>query len=391
MHRLSPDNLYVVLGYPIIVCLCIPPPPPSRREGRPRVGPPRTYCPPGPQKGRSASDQNGSSRGSSPMDCRPYLNSPTQRWAVFMWIRGLAERYELNEPDEKKMSKLYSRLYRATLTGCFITCSKAGDWRNSTKADDTGLVGGHAYTITGVARLHTNSGPVKLAVYDSKAVEDLYESVVEVKSSQSQIFLLTETKTKLAFQKRGDGEFWMSFDDFRGLFEEVSLCTLGPDFDADGRPDKAGQVHSIHGAWQAGYNAGGSRNNMEKFATNPQYLLTLSEADDTDRDGLCSVLISLMQEYRRSERYKGVKLQQIGFLIYRAVNSRRLPLDHFWYHREEATSGTFINYREVTRAFRIKPGSYIVIPATFKADTESHYIIRIYADQAFRFQHLSPQ
>ncbi|CAG0902607.1 unnamed protein product, partial [Cyprideis torosa] len=91
-----------------------------------------------------------------------------------------------------------------------------------------------------------------------------------------------------------------------------------------------------------------------------------------------------MQEYRRSERYKGVKLQQIGFLVYRAVNSRRLPLDHFWYNREEATSGTFINYREVTRAFRIKPGSYIVIPATFKADTESHYIIRInvYADQA---------
>ena len=32
------------------------------------------------------------------------------------------------------------------------------------------------------------------------------------------------------------------------------------------------------GHWEVGRSAGGSRNDLDKFATNPQYLLTLTEA-----------------------------------------------------------------------------------------------------------------
>ncbi len=78
--------------------------------------------------------------------------------------------------------------------------------------------------------------------------------------------------------------------------------------------------------------AGGCRNDLRRFATNPQFLLKVYEADDSDghhedddedsnhnlREPRCEVIVSLAQEHRRSHRDKKVKLMQIGFCLYRA-------------------------------------------------------------------------
>ena len=111
-----------------------------------------------------------------------------------------------------------------------------------------------------------------------------------------------ETKRKIGLRYKADGEFWMDyFKDFVHEFEEVSICTMGPDFDHDGQVDNANvsikiQFHkkkfknrysisriffiaqctmTIHGAWIANVNAGGCRNNFELFATNPKIKLTV--------------------------------------------------------------------------------------------------------------------
>lgn len=36
-------------------------------------------------------------------------------------------------------------------------------------------------------------------------------------------------KEKINYTKRGDGEFWMSYQDFCREFEEVTICSLAPD------------------------------------------------------------------------------------------------------------------------------------------------------------------
>ena len=51
-----------------------------------------------------------------------------------------------------------------------------------------------------------------------------------------------DQKYKVEYTSLKDGEFWMSFDDFCSQFGEVSMCTLGPDFDKDGIVDQAGDV-----------------------------------------------------------------------------------------------------------------------------------------------------
>ena len=59
------------------------------------------------------------------------------------------------------------------------------------------------------------------------------------------------------------------------LMQEVSICTLGPDFDQDGHVDGAKFMRIVYGEWQADSTAGGCRNDLKLFATNPQFLLTI--------------------------------------------------------------------------------------------------------------------
>ncbi len=44
-------------------------------------------------------------------------------------------------------------------------------------------------------------------------------------------------------ESKPDGEFWMSFKEFCRQFQEVTICTLGPDFDGDGKVDQAGEKY----------------------------------------------------------------------------------------------------------------------------------------------------
>ena len=78
--------------------------------------------------------------------------------------------------------------------------------------------------------------------------------------------------------------------------QEVSICTLGPDFDKDGTVDVAKHIRIVYGEvkrllicfirssyrrlfitfqWIAGESAGGCRNDLKLFSTNPQFLLTI--------------------------------------------------------------------------------------------------------------------
>ncbi|XP_045104978.1 calpain-9-like [Portunus trituberculatus] len=151
------------------------------------------------------------------------------------------------------------------------------------------------------------------------------------------------------------------------------------------------KVKAIRGEWVAGSTAGGSRNDFEKFATNPQFLLKVDEAESDGSEGLngsCSVLVAVMQEHRRSRRDFGVKMLQIGFVVYKTRDpTKPLPADYFYHHYEESSSGVYINYREVLARLELTPGCYSIIPATFTPDTPGQFMVRVYSPRPF---HLSP-
>ncbi|XP_059080001.1 calpain clp-1-like [Tigriopus californicus] len=303
---------------------------------------------------------------------------------------GLAERYELS--DSTMHRTLYRYLRRSFASQAFITCSRKGDWRQAHKADQNGLVQGHAYTITGLFRV--NEG--KCGKCHLIRVRNPWGDQNEWKGPWSDNdanwkLLENSTKQSMGFHNKVDGEFWMDFfSDFCHEFEEVSICTLGPDFDHDGEVDKLISSTTVFGEWIKGQSAGGSRNNLERFATNPQFRLDILEAEKPLEEGSRSensrysqLIISLSQEHQRCVDDKKMKLLQIGFCLYGAKGSSWLNLQHFKQHKDLGTSGPYINYREVFARFELLPGSYIIIPATFESNIESNFMVRVFSGAKF--------
>lgn len=86
-------------------------------------------------------------------------------------------------------------------------------------------------------------------------------------------------------------------------------------------------VNSHDGSWRAGSTAGGCRNYLRSFANNPQYRIKLTDRDPDDDDDLCTVIVAVMQKYRRELKKTGVENLAIGFALYEVLESC-FPLVH---------------------------------------------------------------
>jgi len=56
-----------------------------------------------------------------------------------------------------------------------------------------------------------------------------------LRSSYTWHYVSDEIKRDL-YANRNNGEWWMSYDDVVRQFSDVTICSVGPDFDSDGAP-----------------------------------------------------------------------------------------------------------------------------------------------------------
>lgn len=79
--------------------------------------------------------------------------------------------------------------------------------------------------------------------------------------------------------------------------------------------------------------------------------MSLEDPDEDDEDGLCTIIVALMQKNRRSRRNMGMDCLTVGFAIYhvteRDLMSKPLKMNFFKYNSSVARSPAFINLREV--------------------------------------------
>jgi len=305
---------------------------------------------------------------------------------------GIAEYRDLKEITDHSMA--YSTMLRAYEAGSYFTCSVKG---NFTEVNEHGLVRGHAYTITKVMRVKTTQGERENLIRIRNPWGDATEWNGAFSDGDRMWDLIDlHTKQRMEYQEVPNGEFWMRFTDFCQHFMRISICNVRPDFNGDFIPDTCkGQVACIQGDWVEDVSAGGCRD-YESFVNNPQFQLTIMNPDESDPTlkepdnvGRCSVIVSLMQEHRRSEKHTRVRRLPIGFLIYKNNNPDvRLPPEFFWYNYETESSGDYCCLRQVNQRCELEPGSYVIIPSTFYSDQAATFLIRVFTQNRLHLREL---
>ncbi len=117
-----------------------------------------------------------------------------------------------------------------------------------------------------------------------------------------------ELQKALGYKKLADGCFWMSFDDFYKNFETLDFCSLTPDAfssELDNKTKLTWKLVSYHGEWVRNQTAGGcGKPNERSFWMNPQFLVTLTDADPNDNENLATIIISLLQKGTKEKRMR---------------------------------------------------------------------------------------
>ncbi|KAG5278429.1 hypothetical protein AALO_G00098900 [Alosa alosa] len=288
---------------------------------------------------------------------------------------GVGENYDTKKAPDDLFLILKKALDRGSMLGCSIDISSSAE---SEARTSTGLVKGHAYSITGVEEVNCGGRKVHLIRVRNPWGQVEWNGRWSDNSREWNMIDKSE-KDRILRYSGDDGEFWMEFDDFKANYDKVEICNLTPDSLTDNVTRKW-EVNLFEGNWIRGSTAGGCRNFIDTFWTNPQFRLTLEDADDEDDQ--CTVIVALMQKNRRQLRKEGLDLETIGFAIYEAPNDDdHLGKDFFRYYPSKARSRTYINMREVSERFTLPPGKYVLVPTTFQPHHEADFMLRIFSEK----------
>nr|XP_003410941.1 LOW QUALITY PROTEIN: calpain-9 [Loxodonta africana] len=288
---------------------------------------------------------------------------------------GVAETFETKGAPENFYAILEKALKRGSLVGCSIETRSAAE---SEARTPFGLIKGHAYTVTGIDQVRFQGKNIELIRVRNPWGQVEWNGAWSDNSPEWQSVGPAEQK-HLSHTALDDGEFWMAFKDFKAHFDKVEICNLTPDALEDDTIHKW-EVTIHQGSWVRGSTAGGCRNFLDTFWTNPQIKLSLTERDEGQEE--CTFLVALMQKDRRKLKRFGANVLTIGYAIYQSPGKdEHLNKDFFKYHASQARSKTFINLREVSDRFQLPPGEYILIPSTFEPHQEADFCLRIFSEK----------
>uniref|UniRef100_A0A3B4XGK0 Calpain-3 n=1 Tax=Seriola lalandi dorsalis TaxID=1841481 RepID=A0A3B4XGK0_SERLL len=156
---------------------------------------------------------------------------------------GVTEFYEMKEAPKELYKIMKKALERGSLMGCSIDSLVPARFETRTV---TGLVKGHAYSVTAVEEVTQKMLRTRGVRWSGTAPGEWTS-------------LSKSEKEKLQHQSAEDGEFWMSFEDFKKNYTKIEICNLTPDALEDDKIHKW-TVSVNEGRWVRGCSAGGCRN-----------------------------------------------------------------------------------------------------------------------------------
>ncbi|XP_019630712.1 PREDICTED: calpain-9-like [Branchiostoma belcheri] len=300
---------------------------------------------------------------------------------------GICERFKTGFQEA---AVLYQAMLKAQKRGSFMTCSTHSTFE---EGHDSGLVSGHAYTITGVSKIRSSGKTHRLIKIRNPWGRQEWKGAWSDGSPEWQ-GVSEAVKQRLYHENKDDGEFWMEYDDWSEFYREVTIASLAEHETVRTGPKSKWDVAQEIGEWVKGETAGGSVGYQKTYWKNPQYLFTLSSEDDFDPEeddeedrGTCSVLIGLMQE---NKQFKG-KFTHIGFQVYEVSSpDRELKLSKRQLGQSSPVFRTlsYYNTREVTLRIQMDPGTYVIVPTTHEPKIEGPFLLRVLTEKPTQLREL---
>ncbi|VDO10476.1 unnamed protein product [Brugia timori] len=284
---------------------------------------------------------------------------------------GLTEFIDLKESPPNLLQMMFRGFEMGSLFGCSIEASPM-EFEARTQQ---GLVKGHAYSITGMRLIETSQGKIPLLRIRNPWGNEQEWNGDWSDDSELWDYVSSQQKKDMNLVLAHDGEFWMSFDDFMRYFNKMEICNLGPDVMDEVREMTGVSMEDAgYGRWNTrchlgawiGDTAGGCRNylgmldasqkdeerlsdnyiqlltvrmeqrdkkrlfrrgcilstviNFNTFANNSQFAMTLSNPNPDDEDGLCTIIIAVLQKNRREMKPQGLENLAIGFSVYKVIS-----------------------------------------------------------------------
>uniref|UniRef100_A0A3Q3EAC5 Calpain-2 catalytic subunit n=1 Tax=Labrus bergylta TaxID=56723 RepID=A0A3Q3EAC5_9LABR len=293
---------------------------------------------------------------------------------------GIAEKHELKQADPHLFHIIEKALARGSLLGCSLISA------DSEAVTHRKLVKGHAYSVTGAEQVSYRGRKEKLIRIRNPWGQVEWNGAWSDKSSEWR-YVSDDDRERL-FDRRENGEFWMTFSEFLRQYSRLEICNLTPDA-LTGDEYKKWAESEFEDTWRRGSSAGGCRNYPNSFWTNPQFVIKLDEVDDDPDEGEegCTFIVGLMQKNRRQMRKMGQDMETVGFAIYE-VSTLHLKKNFFLRNCSTARSETFINLREVCSHFCLPPGEYLIIPSTFKPNKNGDFYVRVFSEKPADFQYI---
>ena len=232
---------------------------------------------------------------------------------------GCSETQELGM-DEKDWEEIYRIMRKNYNRSTMIACYMNPDPSVIEAKTDVGLIKGHAYSVTKVVHIKIEKDG-KEECLPLIRVRNPWGNAAEWNGKWSDgspewQLISTQEKEKLGLNFEHDGEFYMSQNDFMRYFEGVEMTHLMPgclDEEEIVQGKQQWNTKQFDGYWVHGKNAGGCRNYINTFATNPQYLAVLEDSDE-DEDDFCTCIIALMQKGIRKKQQENYDILSIGIL-----------------------------------------------------------------------------
>lgn len=170
-------------------------------------------------------------------------------------------------------------------------------------------------------------------------------------------------------------EFWMPYSEFIKTFTNLEIVHLDNDTSRDEpslQNKNTWQMRLYQGSWQKGVSAGGCRNNLETFHSNPQLQLFLSEMEE--------VILSLNQ-------HSIMEPKVIGFTCYSLPKSSTDTMGKSFFKKNKSLfNSQYTNSTQVSHRCQLEQGGYLIIPTTFEPGQESGFTLRVYSSKPLKLK-----